>query len=221
MGEVHLPYLDGDIRQLTNSRLEYLIKAIELIERLSNRMLEKLSDDIPGNNLLLALSARIYNHLLAGQLLLRKGLLTDALTCGRSAFEVTCLFQFLLEDEQRMKSWLAGRRYSPAEVREKSAASKYIKEVYDVLSKAAHPNITALETYAIVDNSSVSVSFGPRLPRAAVIATFSHLIMTATTFLGMMTTLLRATGEQELTRESEEFLRDVYPILEELKLGLV
>jgi hypothetical protein len=220
MDDMALTDFDDEIQPLINHHLSDLDRAIQLIQKVSLRMLEVLAEDITGHNVLLGIGARIHNHLLAGLVLFREGLLTDALVCDRSATESIFLFQFLIQDKSRMEKWLTGRKFSPSEVRKASVGSELMKNIYGHQSKITHPNLAALGTYALIDDSSISVSFGPRLPHIRTIATFFSLLQSATMFLRIVTTLLQATGENELSNLSEQALQSFDHVLDELEVKL-
>ncbi len=211
-----LPYLDSQIEPLIGNHLSSLLKSIDLIEQVSNEMLQALCEDVSGHNMFLALSTRIYNHLLAGQLLFRKGLSTDAIICLRSAVESIYLFQFLIQDKDRMVNWLSGTEYSPMTVRENLPRPDLTRNIYGELSNISHPNIDAVKTYAEVDHENVGVTFGPRIFVPATQFTFIQLMSATVMFLRMITTLLKAAKPQGKFDQYDETLERSDKIIDEL-----
>ena len=215
-----LPYLDNQIEPLIGNHLDSLLRSIDLINEASDEMLQTLEGDITGHNMFLTLSARIYNHLLAGQLLFRKGLLTDAIGCLRNAVESIYLFVFLIQDKSRMEKWLSGTEYSPREVRKHSVRSELMKNVYGGFSKITHPNAGALKTYALIDRDAVGISFGPRIPKKATLFTFIQLLAASAMFLGTVVILLKAAKPEGMFDSYDKDLGDVEKIENDLQTEL-
>lgn len=92
---------------------------------------------------------RLFNDCYAGYLLLRRGIVLQAIVVLRSAFEVASQGILFMEREDMAKKWLDGRRIQPREVREMSSFAAAQKDLYNKLTRLSHPNTAALLYYAV------------------------------------------------------------------------
>lgn len=114
------------------------------------------------------LLARAHTHLLAGNLLIRRGFVVDATLSARATIETLWLLDYLHSEGHELQRWLRGDYISAARVRNALSDTALRHQIYDELCAQSHPNQIGLLIYttrpgqlrAVPSESGSIVPFG-------------------------------------------------------------
>lgn len=94
-------------------------------------------------------ASRTFNQAFGAYLLVKKGMLTEATTLVRGTLEVVSQSIVFQRESEAAEAWLAGKRFSPRQVRERLGGEPNLRPIYKVLSDISHANPEARWAHSI------------------------------------------------------------------------
>ncbi|GEM_PF-3173838 len=138
-----------------------------MVPNASRRIITEINGQSDQEHCAVLHASRVFSTGLSAFILLRKGLIIDAITLVRSVLEGVTQSILFLRDPQAASAWLAGKRYSPSDVRKKLTDIP-IKKLYDALTTIAHHNQQAIALHSIQVEEGYAISYsGSYRPKGA------------------------------------------------------
>lgn len=107
------------------------------------------------------LTSRLFNHLTAAFILMRRGLIVDAVGALRSALETSTQAIVFLYDPNAAEAWLNGKKFTPGRIRKKLKSNgALVQTLYGTLSNIAHANPEARWAHSGPAAGSYAINYG-------------------------------------------------------------
>jgi hypothetical protein len=129
--------------------VEGLYMSLGMVPNATRRIITEIKPGTAQDRCAVLHASRFFNNTLAAFMLLRKGMLVEAITVARTALETCAQAVLFLRREDLATKWLNGTRYKPAKVRELLGRSPDFQPLYSALSEIAHANPEARWAHSV------------------------------------------------------------------------
>ena len=85
--------------------------------------------------------ARLFSECFSAWELARGGFILSSTVLSRTAFEVATQTMMFIQNEEKARAWLNGKRYQPKDVRAELETPDELAAIYTRLTRLTHPNL--------------------------------------------------------------------------------
>jgi len=153
--------VQSSIDETLGDQVDGLYLLVGILPNATRRLMTELETPTAGSECVIFHTPRICNHIVAAFILLRQGMIVDAVTAVRSALETTAQAIVLMENESLAESWLKGKTFRPEEIgRKLKERGKALRPLYEALSDVAHANPAATWAYSVPSSGTYAIGYG-------------------------------------------------------------